>query len=110
MFLIENFMFLIETFIFFNRKFHVFDSKFHVFNSKFQIFNSNSDVIDAKYHKMALFASALFLCSPLCQCKLMQICIKFYEPVTPSKLEKVQKKPELVKQAILIRANWNKIK
>jgi hypothetical protein len=40
----------------------------------------------------------------------MQICIKFYEPVTPSKLEKVQKKPELVKQAILIRANWNKIK
>jgi hypothetical protein len=59
---------------------------------------------------MALFASALFLCSPLCQCKLMQICIKFYEPVTSSKLEKVQKKPELVKQAILIRANWNKMK
>ena len=77
MFLIETLIVLIENFNLFNRKFHVFDSKFNVFNSNFLL------VILVELMQNTTrwrFLHQLYFCpASLCQSKLMQICINFYE-------------------------------
>ena len=121
MFLIENFMFLIESLMDLIEKimvlieyFMFLKANFMFFIANFISFISNSDAIDAKYHQMALFASALFLCSPPLSVQidtnLHQLLCTSEIPSMPCNLEKVQKMPKLVKQVILLRANWYKMK
>jgi hypothetical protein len=88
----------------FNRQFHAFNWKFHVLDRKFKSFlieffmflieNFMFLIENFEFVIVILmqlmqnttrwrFLHPLYFCAaPLCQCKLMQICITFYEPVT----------------------------
>ena len=90
---------------FMNRKFHAFNRKFHVFNRKFHVFDRNFHVFLLENFMFLIanfvfslvilmqlmqnitrwhFLHQLYFCAvPLCQCKMMEICINFYEPVCP---------------------------
>ena len=111
---------------FINRKFHVFNRKFHVRNRKFPFFNRkfcfflienfmfliiNFMFLIANFEILIVilmqlmqnttrwsFLHQLYFCAaPLCQCKLMQICINFFEPVTfkvgPATLKRFRSSP-----------------
>ena len=108
MFLMENFMFLIENLFFLIENFMFMISNFMFFIANFKFLITNLVQAMQNTTRWRFLHQLYFCATPLCQCKLMQICINFYEPSMPSNLEKVQKKPELVKQAILLRAYWFK--
>ena len=82
MFLIENFLSLIENFIFLSRKFHVFDNKFHVLIANFEILIGILMQLMQNTTRWSFLHQLYFCAAPLCQCKLMQICINCFEPVT----------------------------
>jgi hypothetical protein len=82
MFVIENFLSLIENFIFFNRKSHVFDNKYHVLIANFEILIGILMQLMQNTTRWSFLHQLYFCAAPLCQCKLMQICINFFEPVT----------------------------
>ena len=86
--------FINRKFHVFNRKLHGFNRKFHGFDRKFYVFNGIFYVFHSKFLSVILmqlmqnttrwhFLHQLYFCAaPLCQCKMMQICIIFYEPAT----------------------------
>ena len=82
MFLIENFMFLIENFMFFITNFVFLKTNFMFFRACFEIFIVFLMQLMQNTTRWSFLHQLYFCAAPLCQCKLMQICINCFEPVT----------------------------